>query len=260
MMKKILTVAAVLLVTLSACQKENIDQDEQRSADETTQFENLLTIDEGTFDEMFLNDTPESFPPAPCATVTRDTTTTPRTITIDYGTTNCLCADGRFRRGVVVISYTGQRRQAGSSFSVAFTNYFVNDHAVTGSVSGSHSLNNGNPLLSRTSTLLLVSPTNDSMQRTATRSIEMIAGYSTPVRSDDVFLISGSSSSTRNGLTSSQTITTPLRKEVSCNWLVSGVMTTTRGNNSRTIDFGNGSCDNQATVTVNGITRTITLP
>ena len=82
-MKKIFTLAAVLLVTLSACQKENLDQNEQRSADESTQFENLLTIDEGTFDEMFLNDTPESFPPAPCATVSRapsPSTTAPPTV------------------------------------------------------------------------------------------------------------------------------------------------------------------------------------
>lgn len=259
-MKKALTFATLLLVTLSACQKENIDQDEQTSADETTQFENLLTVDESTFDELYLNETPESFPPAPCATVTRDTTTTPRTITIDYGTVNCLCADGRMRRGVVVISYTGQRRTAGSSYSVAFANYFVNNQAVTGSISGAFSLNNGNPLLTRSSNLLLVSATNDSVQRTTNRSIEMIVGYSTPARTDDVFLISGSSSTTRNGFTFSQTINTPLRKEVSCNWLVSGNMTMTRGTNSRTIDFGNGSCDDQATVTMNGRTRTITLP
>ena len=260
-MKKVLALAAICLVTLSACQKESIDEtNETNAADETTQFENLLTVDESTFDELYLNDTPESFPPAPCATVTRDTTTTPRTITIDYGTTNCLCADGRFRRGIVVISYTGQRGTAGSSYSVAFTNYFVNNRAVSGSISGAFALSNGNPLITRNSTLLLVSPTNDSVQRTATRSIEMIAGYVTPVRTDDVFLINGNSSTTRNGLTFSQTITTPLRKEVSCNWLVSGVMTMTRGTNTRTIDFGNGSCDNQAVVTMNGISRTITLP
>jgi hypothetical protein len=34
-----------------------------------------------------------------CATVTHDTNTMPRTITIDFGAANCLCNDGRNRRG-----------------------------------------------------------------------------------------------------------------------------------------------------------------
>ncbi len=259
-MQKLLSIALVLTIGLTACQKEAVDVSQEADDDKSTQFENLLTLDEGIVDELYVADAPESFPPAPCATVTRDTTTTPRTITIDYGTTNCLCVDGRFRRGVVVISYTGQRRQLGSSYSVAFTNYFVNDNAVAGSISGSYSLNNGNPFITRNSSLTLTDTANQVRTRTANRTIEMIAGFGTPVRSDDVFLINGSSSTSNSRFSSTQTITTPLRKELSCNWLVSGVMTTTRGTQSRTIDFGNGTCDNQATVTTARGTRTITLP
>lgn len=260
-MKKILTLGLLLMVGLTACQKEAVDADEQRSVDENAQFENLLTLDEGTYDELYLDDNPEGFPPAPCATVVRDTTVSPRTITIDYGTTNCLCRDGRYRRGVVVISYAGTRRTAGSSYSVAFSNYYVNDNQVTGSISGSYNVVNGHPTLTRSSNLTITTPANQTTTRVANRTTEMIAGYNTPaLRRDDVFLISGSSSMTNARGTASQTITTPLRKELSCNWLVSGVMTTTRGNNTRTIDYGNGSCDNQATVTMNGNTRTITLP
>lgn len=263
-MKKLLLLGLGIGIFAVSCQKDNQVEttDEQNRTTELAQFETLLSVDENMLDETFIDDSPESFPLAPCATVVRDTTTTPRTITIDYGTTNCLCSDGRMRRGVVVISYTGNRRTAGSSFSVAFTNYFVNDNAVTGSISGSFSLNGSNPLITRNSTITITTPANVSSNRTANRTIEMIAGYATPgVRTDDVFLISGSSSMTRNGITNSQTITTPLRREGSCNWLVSGVMTTTQGNRgTRTIDYGNGTCDNQATVTMNGTTRTITLP
>lgn len=259
-MKRLLPLALLLLIGISACQKEVVDTEQQAADDQSTQFENLLTLDEGIVDELYLSDAPESFPPAPCATVTRDTISTPRTLTIDYGTTNCLCVDGRYRRGIVVISYTGQRRQVGSSYSVAFTNYFVNDNAVAGSVSGSFSLNNGNPFITRNSSLTLTDTANRVRTRTANRTIEMIAGYGTPARNDDVYLMNGSSSMSNSLFTATQTITTPLRKELSCNWLVSGVMTTTRGTQSRTIDFGNGTCDNQATVTTNRGSRTITLP
>lgn len=263
-MKKILLLGLGIGLFAVSCQKENQVEttEEQNQTTETAQFETLLSVDENIVDETYLDDSPESFPLAACATVVRDTTTTPRTITIDYGTTNCLCRDGRFRRGIVVISYTGTRRTAGSNFSVAFNNYFVNDNAVTGSISGSYTLNGTNPVINRTSNITITTPANVSSNRTATRTIEMIAGYATPgVRTDDVFLISGSSSMTRNGVTHSQNITTPLRREGSCNWLVSGVMTTTHGTRgTRTIDYGNGTCDNQATVTMNGRTRTITLP
>lgn len=263
-MKKLLLLGLGISLFTVSCQKEKDVEttEEQNQTTETAQFEALLSVDENIFDETFLDESPESFPPAPCATVTRDTVSTPRTITIDYGTTNCRCRDGRFRRGVVTISYTGTRRMAGSSFSVAFTNYFVNDNAVSGSINGSYNLNGGNPVINRTSSITLTTPRNISNTRTATRTIEMIAGYATPnVRIDDVFLISGNSSMTRNGVTHSQNITTPLRREGSCNWLVSGVMTTIHGNRgTRTIDYGNGNCDNQATVTMNGQTRTITLP
>lgn len=263
-MKKLLLFGLGISLFAVSCQKDNQVEtaEEQNQTTETAQFETLLSVDENIVDETFLDESPESFPPAPCATVVRDTISTPRTITIDYGTTNCLCRDGRFRRGIVVISYTGTRRTAGSSFSVAFTNYFVNDNAVTGSITGSYTLNGTNPVINRSSNITITTPTNVSSNRTATRTIEMIAGYATPsVRTDDVFLISGNSSMTRNGATHTQNITTPLRREGSCNWLVSGVMTTTHGTRgTRTIDYGTGNCDNQATVTMNGRTRTITLP
>src|ERR1051326_8035647 len=40
-----------------------------------------------------------------CATVTKDSVN--KKITVDFGTANCLCADGRYRRGKIFISYTG---------------------------------------------------------------------------------------------------------------------------------------------------------
>jgi hypothetical protein len=52
---------------------------------------------------------------------------------------------------------------------------------------------------------------------------------------------------------------------MSCRWFDKGVLTLTRNNgSSRTVDFGDGTCDDQATITVTGrrgrtITRNITL-
>jgi hypothetical protein len=262
-MKKFFFLSLTGLWVLAACDKQKTENTAESSQNDTfVGLESLLSVDEVMFDEAFLNDSPESFPPAPCASITRDTISIPNTITINYGTANCLCIDGRFRRGVVVISYLGQRRLAGSSYSVAFTNYHVNDHAVLGSINGSFALNGSNPLITRNSNITVISLSGDTSTRSANRSIEMIAGNNTPQnRLDDVYLISGNSSISRNGLSRTQNILSPLRREGNCNWIVSGTLNMAVGNSMpRTIDFGNGSCDNQATVTVNGQSRTITLP
>jgi hypothetical protein len=52
-------------------------------------------------------------------------------------------------------------------------------------------------------------------------------------------------------------ITTPLRVEVGCPWIVSGVLQIIPGSlDVRTVDYGNGACDSQVTVSVNGMSFT----
>jgi len=46
--------------------------------------------------------------------VTFDTTATPRTITLDFGDVNCTAANGRLRRGRILVSYTGRYREPGT--------------------------------------------------------------------------------------------------------------------------------------------------
>jgi hypothetical protein len=78
---------------------------------------------------------------------------------------------------------------------------------------------------------------------------------------DDVYLIEGSTTGTSaRGSSYSAVITTPLRKANACPWIESGVVTITpRNKKTRTIDFGDGTCDNKATVTIEGKVYNITL-
>lgn len=199
-----------------------------------------------------------------CATVTRDTLSTPRRITIDYGPVNCLCRDGRYRRGIVFVDYTGQRGVAGSTATLSFSGYFVNDRGISGSRTISYAVSpTGNPLRT-TQYNITVTPPNSSgsYNRQGQRVREKIAGDGTPSLLDDVYLVTGSGSGSRmGGLVYSHNIVTPLRREGSCRWIVSGSIQFSRsGRNTRTLDFGNGGCDDQATVANGNRTRTITLP
>ena len=96
---------------------------------------------------------------------------------------------------------------------------------------------------------------------TSTRQREWIGGESSPTWSDDVYLITGSASGTNaHGNTFTAQITIPLRREIGCHHFVSGRFDLTpTGKATRTIDFGNGACDDQATVTINGNVYNITL-
>lgn len=199
-----------------------------------------------------------------CVTVTRDTVSVPRRITLDYGTVNCLCRDGKYRRGIVYIDYTGQRGTPGSTAQMTFSGYYVNNRGISGTRNLAFALNAaGNPERVAQFNLTITRPNGGgSMTRQGQRVREMIAGDSTLTLLDDVYLISGYGSGTgSNGSSYNHTVVTPLRREGSCRWLVSGSIEFRRNNlATRTLDYGNGTCDNQATLSQGSRTRTITLP
>jgi hypothetical protein len=65
----------------------------------------------------------------------------------------------------------------------------------------------------------------------------------------------------RDGKTIAKTIdkATPLLFKMTCKQIVSGIATFTGGESTWTIDYGTGECDNTATVTRDGETRTVKL-
>ena len=67
-----------------------------------------------------------------CATVTLDTTVFPRVLTIDFGDTNCLGKDGRYRRGKILVSFTGRYYRPGTIITTTFDNFYVNDNQIEG--------------------------------------------------------------------------------------------------------------------------------
>lgn len=203
-----------------------------------------------------------------CATVTLDTTSSPRTAIIDFGTVNCMCTDGRNRRGRILVSFTGRYRDAGTVITISPDNYFINDNQVLGThtVTNQGTNINGNIYYSvSVSGSIILANGNGTINWESTRTREWIAGSATPGDfSDDAYSITGNGTgTTAAGDQVSVNITSPLvrRLEPGCRQhFVSGTIEITpSGKPERILDFGSGSCDNQATVTVNGNTYNITL-
>lgn len=199
-----------------------------------------------------------------CATVTHDTLSSPKLITVDFGTTNCLCNDGRYRRGKVLVSYTGKYKDSGSVRTITFDNYYVNNNKVLGSRTVSnmgHNANNQTYFNIAVNGLIIKANTLDSVIWNSNRVRTWIQGEGTPTWADDVYEITGSGNGQRaNGNTWTMNIIQPLVRDLSCNWISAGTMELQpTGKALRTIDFGNGACDNEATVTINGNVYTITM-
>ena len=189
--------------------------------------------------------------------LTHDTISNPRTIVIDFGSANCMCNDGRTRKGKILVSYTGHYADSGSVHTITFDNYFVNNYQVMGSNVVENKGLNGSSQPYFTSVIagkVMKPGVADTLYYEANRTITWTQGSTTPVWGDDIYEITGTGSG-QNELKTfyAMTITQPLIKEVlGCRYINQGkIEMQPQGKALRTIDFGNGNCDNDATVTIN---------
>jgi hypothetical protein len=85
------------------------------------------------------------------------------------------------------------------------------------------------------------------------RTREWIEGSDNLIWSDNVFSITGKLTITkRNGDLRTSTIIEPLIKNMACKFLVSGLIEIEKNDKLRSIDYGNGECDDLVTLTSNG--------
>jgi hypothetical protein len=207
----------------------------------------------------------ESLLTSSCVTVSLDTLSSPRTIVIDFGSANCLCVDGRNRRGKILASYTGKYRNAGTVINITFDNYFVNDNQVKGTKTVTNlGNNNAGHLVYQVAVNGQIVKANNggTISWTSTRQREWLAGAETLTPLDDIYSITGTASGTNaheEGYTIN--ITQALVRKMNCRWFESGkVEVTPEGKATRTLDYGTSGCDANATVTILGRTFNVLLP
>jgi hypothetical protein len=276
----LLMTAAVVSLLFTSCRKEKDDDDkETNSARDNALAEGCYNdvsniADQaatGSLSTYMAPDNSEYKAPgsmlSTCATIAHDTVSVPHLLTIDFGTTNCLCNDGRYRRGIISVSYNGHYRDSAATHTITFSNYYVDNNKVSGSKTV---VNNGHNAAGHLTYSISVSGTIDkatggSLSWTSSRTREWIVGESTLTWGDDVYLITGSASGVSTPASGTSTsysmnITSALRKELGCRHFVSGKLELTpSGKATRYVDFGTGACDNTALVTINGHNYNVTL-
>ena len=200
-----------------------------------------------------------------CATVTlnnSDPDTYPKIMTLDFGS-GCTGFDGLTRKGKIIATLSGRIRTAGTSITISFDNYSVNDFKLEGEFSiTNNSGNNGLSFTTQTTNGKLTYPGGTLFYtHSGNHTLTQTAGAGTPSFLDDSFSLTGSGTTTSSlGNSLTVNITTALVKKATCANVVSGVEQFTYNNINGALDFGDGSCDNQALLTIGSYHQTVTLP
>jgi hypothetical protein len=194
--------------------------------------------------------------------ITIDTLGTTKTVTIDWGSNNCDCNDGKQRRGKIVTTLSGSYYAQGTVITHTPVDYYVNNNKIEGTkvVTNMGPNSSGQPYYSVVIDGVVTMSSGEIVTYHSTRTRTFVTGFSTPLNFwDDEYDITGfANASVSDGDSYMANITLPLHIKIGCGFITSGTLDITpSGKPTRTINYGDGTCDATFTITVNGNTYTI---
>ncbi len=189
-----------------------------------------------------------------CVTITKVITQNNKEVTVDFGE-GCELRNGNVVSGKIVLVYEIDTEAATKTIAFSFDSFVFNNKNVegNGSILRERSNDNGNHQSTRTGTITVTWPDGSTANKNGTKIREWIEGVGSGAWGDNVFLITGNWMFTKkNGTVLSATIIEPLRRELACKFLVTGLVELGKNENNALLDYGNGDCDSTATVSING--------
>jgi hypothetical protein len=266
---KLGAIAFVLGLTMSACTKDENNVSPSTSSElAVVSDESYVTVQfDMAEEEMDVvgtaangRETDKKPFEATCATVTIDTVN--RTMTIDFGTTGCVGKDGKTRKGKITRTWSADKKTE----TITHTDYYVEGNKIEGT--RTRTLLEGSLQTGRKFQVTLVGGkitfidgTFTTMDGNWVRQYDKLA----EAKSTETGTCSGIG---KNGVKFTSTVEKPLVRKIACfatriPFIVEGVrkVTLEKDGLSKTasIDYGDGACDNKATVTVNGESKEIEL-
>ena len=201
-----------------------------------------------------------------CVTINREFADDSRTITIDFGEENCEGADGKFRRGKIIIERTGFYFWSDVTATYSFEDYFVDDNQLTGTKTYTGSFNDDRTYSSTfiTNGSVILADGSGTITWYSERNRLISEGADTWGFADNRVEVTGFSSGvTADGTTFESVITEALIRiyaEGCFRFYVAGVVEINKADGTViSIDYGDGTCDNLAAVTIDGVTEIIEL-
>jgi hypothetical protein len=197
-------------------------------------------------------------------TVTPNDSTYPKTVTIDFGTGQT-CPDGKFRKGKIVMNFSGPIRRTGSVVTITLVDFQIGRAKIEGTKVITNLSENGNIKFSVQVTDGKVTfPNGRGYLYEKLKYVKQIEGGATNDIIDDVYSIEGRSQTKfNNGVIITLNTESALIKKVICPWISNGTLKVKVNSYEFLLDYGfptNGECDNKALLKYNGHESIITLP
>lgn len=194
-----------------------------------------------------------------CVTVSVSSSSFPRKIVIEYlkGCSN----HHNDRSGKVIINLSDTITNEGAVQTIEYQDFYIDTIKVdlNATLKNLGKNSSGNWVIEK-KYKQTIKKGDEVAVRINTETQEWISGFETAGKSDDAYYLSGSGSITINDEKKySREIITPLLYDGSCEYIKSGIIELTRNDKVTTIDYGDGTCDNKATVTTDGTTEEINL-
>ncbi|NNM21925.1 MAG: hypothetical protein HKO54_00100 [Flavobacteriaceae bacterium] len=265
-----LTILSISLLVTSCSKDETAtvaDESPAITADQTRQTaeaemttDEVLSIVEMAYAENEEDDGRTASLFTDCVTITISFENGVTFVTLDFGF-GCQLNNGAIVSGIINLTY-GPVVAGTRTITVVFEDFTYNSKEVAGGATIYRERNNanGNPQSTVNKDLQITFPSGVIANVTGTRVAEWIEGVGSGTWMDNVFLITGDRQiEVSTGFTHDALVTVPLRREATCPHFVSGEIEITRNNGNGNLDFGDGTCDNIAILTVNGVEITIIL-
>lgn len=264
---------SLMFIGFNSCQKDEVSSsvDETTLTQQETQTEETLAdvdllVDEAVdanFSQLKSASIESAAYLTDCPVITVNKTATPQVLSIDFGTA-CIGKDGKTRSGKIIVTSTSFNTFP-SVRDKSFENYIVDGKKIEGSVTKTITKDQENNI--RTAVIKEnITITFPDGEGKATRVADLTRQYQrngllNPL--DNQIVSWGTVEFTRiSGVKVNKTITSadPLVFKVACHHIVSGtVSVTTSDNRSWTINYGDGACDNKATLTMGDKSKEIRI-
>ncbi len=250
---------AIVLISSVSCKKVD-DPDAQSAEDnatltaQTTDIFSVCNLTAGNDNSKALLAIPDCFTINP---VPNDTA-----IVLELKFDNCKYKEIT-RSGTVIVSYTrtSSDNPGRITMSVSFDNYTADDVQIEGTITSIIGAVNKTPSFTVKSTdMVLTYSDGRTIKGSSSQTFTMVEGFATLAEpADNVIEVSGSSSGTNRAGNIFSAQSNKVRFIWGCQYPVSGTSTVTSDKGETIVDFGDGECDNEASITKNGVTVTIQL-
>jgi len=201
-----------------------------------------------------------------CTKISREYAGDTLVITINYGTDSCVASDGKVRQGKIIMTSIGDYWAGEAVITFKCEDYYVDNNQVLGSsyVTSKINVDGNRESQIKEEGSIVLGDGSGTIILNSEKTRLVTEGTKTVGKHDDVISVTGTSTGTLvSGNTFTSQTQSPLVRDQQkdCRGVyISGITKISVSDGTEiTVDYGDGTCDNLATVTTNGVSEIITL-